>query len=154
MKNMKKTFKVDAIKNGTVIDHITEENGLPIIGLLDLETWKHPVTLGISYPSRRMGKKDLIKVENKELTPGEVNKIALIAPKATINIIRNFKIVKKVKVAVADVLEGLINCPNPACISNHEPLVTKFFLEKSGREKKFCCAYCERCFIREEIKII
>lgn len=150
---MEKTFKVDAIKNGTVIDHITSGKGLLIIELLGLKNWLHPVTLGANFSSQRMGKKDLIKVENKEISTDEVNKIALISPKTTINIIRNYKITKKVKVVIPKMLEDIIQCPNPACVTNHEPVKTRFFFAKN-KKTVFRCVYCERYFAQDEIAII
>jgi len=78
----KKTYKVDAIKNGTVIDHIPEEKGLQIVDILGLPEWPYPVVLGISFTSKRNKKKDIIKVEKKELNEEEVHKVSLIAPKA------------------------------------------------------------------------
>ncbi|MDP2684614.1 MAG: aspartate carbamoyltransferase regulatory subunit [bacterium] len=146
-------YKVYAIKNGTVIDHIPEGKGLDIIDLLNLRQWKKIVTLGIGFTSKRLGKKDLIKIEDKELTPEEVNKIAIIAPTATINIIRNFKRAKKFRVKIPDMIEGIVKCANPACITNHDNVSTKFYQEK-GKKPKLRCHYCERYFEHEELELI
>lgn len=149
----KKTYKVDAIKNGTVVDHIPEEKGLQIVEILGLPQWKYPVVLGISFTSKRHKKKDIIKVENKELSEEEVNKIALIAPKATISIIRNYQITKKVKVKIPEIVEGIIKCNNPDCVTNHEPVKTKFFRE-TNKKIIYRCTYCERYFAEAEIELI
>jgi len=147
-----RVYKVYTIKNGTVIDHIPEGKGLDIIDLLNLRQWKKIVTLGIGFTSKRHDKKDLIKIENKELTPEEVNKIAIIAPTATINIIRDFKRAKKFQVKLPEIIEGIIKCANPACITNHDNAKTKFYREK-GKDIKLRCHYCERYFKQEELEL-
>lgn len=147
-----RAYKVYALKNGTVIDHIPEGKGLDIIDLLNLKQWNKIVTLGIGFSSKRLRKKDLIKIENKELTPQEVNTIAIIAPSATLNIIRNYKITKKAKVEIPAMIEGIIQCPNPACITNHDNVKTKFYKEK-GEHLFWRCHYCERYFLEEDIEL-
>ncbi|MFA5134824.1 MAG: aspartate carbamoyltransferase regulatory subunit [Patescibacteria group bacterium] len=148
-----RAFKVYAIKNGTVIDHIPEGKALELVDLLNLRKWKKIVTVGIGFSSKKFGKKDIIKIENKELNPEEVNKVAIIAPTATLNIIRNFKRVKKEKLKIPETIEGILKCPNPACITNHEPVVTKFYQEKNT-SLHVRCRYCERYFNQDEIEII
>jgi len=148
-----RAYKVYAIKNGTVIDHIPEGKGIEIIDLLNLKKWKKTVTLGIGFNSKRYKRKDVVKVENKELTPEEVNKIAIIAPTATLNIIRDFKLVKKAKLELPDVITGIIKCANPACITNNEPVKTKFSREP-GKKLRIQCNYCERYFDEEDISLI
>lgn len=148
-----RAYKVYAIKNGTVIDHIPEGKGMEIIDLLNLRKWKKIVTLGIGFNSKRYNKKDIIKIENKELTPEEANKIAIIAPTATLNIIRDFKLVKKTKLKIPDVIKGIIKCANPACITNNEPVKTKFSHEP-GKKLRIHCDYCERYFDEEDINLI
>ena len=148
-----RVYKVYAIKNGTVIDHIPEGKGLEIIDLLNLRQWKKTVTLGIGFSSKKHGKKDLVKIENKELSPEEVNKIAIIAPTATLNIIRNFKNAKKFKVEIPEIIEGIIKCANPACITNHDNVKTKFYREQ-GKKLSLRCHYCERYFNKDELELI
>lgn len=147
-----RTFKVYAIKNGTVIDHIPVGKALELVDLLSLRQWDKTVTVGIGFTSKKHGKKDIIKIENKELTPEEVNKIAIIAPTATLNIIRNFDRVHKEKLKLPDEIIGIIKCPNPVCITNHDNVVSRFFRED---EKKLHirCAYCERYFTEDDIEI-
>ncbi len=147
-----KTYKVYAIKNGTVIDHIPEKRGYEILSLLNLEKWQYPVTLGISFSSKKIKKKDIIKIENRELTEEEVNKISIIAPTATISIIKNFKLAKKDKPKIPDKLYNILTCANPACITNNEQVKTKFTREPD-KEILFHCDYCERIFKLDEIKI-
>ncbi len=148
-----RAYKVYAIQNGTVIDHIPDGKGTEIIDLLDLHNWQKTVTLGMGFNSKKLKKKDVVKIENKELTPDEVNKIAIIAPTATLNIIRKEKIAKKFKVKLPDELAGIIKCPNPACITNNDPVSTSRFYKEPGKKLKVCCAYCERYFTQEEITL-
>lgn len=148
-----RAFKVYAIKNGTVIDHIPEGKALELVDLLNLRQWKKIVTVGIGFTSKKYGKKDIVKIENKEFTPEEVNKVAIIAPNATLNIIRNFERIKKERLKIPETIEGILKCPNPACITNHEPVVTKFYQEKN-RTLHVRCRYCERYFNEDDIEII
>lgn len=148
-----RTFKVYALKNGTVIDHIPAGKGVEIIELLKLKQWNKTVTLGMGFTSKKLGKKDIVKIETKELGINEVNKVAVIAPTATLNIIRDYKRNKKTRLTVPDVIEGIIKCPNPACITNHEPVKTRFSKEPQ-KTLRVCCNYCERYFNADEIEIL
>lgn len=144
---MLKTYKVPAIKNGTVIDHIPAGRALTLVKVLKLPKHDKIVSLGLNFKSKAQGKKDLIKVEDKELTPEEVSQVAILVPNATINIIRNFEVVKKFKPQMPEEIVKLITCPNPKCITNNEPVITKF--HPLGGSYK--CHYCERGFTEEEI---
>ena len=143
---MKKELKVVPIENGTVIDHIAAGQALNVLKILGI----HPgmdVTLSVvmNVRSKHMGKKDIVKVEDRELKPEEVDKIALIAPQATINIIRDSEVVAKHKVYLPKSIEGIIRCANPNCISNvgREPVLSKF-ITVSENPLRFRCFYCER----------
>ncbi|HCJ52390.1 MAG: aspartate carbamoyltransferase regulatory subunit [Candidatus Kerfeldbacteria bacterium RIFCSPLOWO2_01_FULL_48_11] len=148
-----RAFRVYAIKQGTVIDHIPEGKGVEIIELLSLRKWKKVVTLGMGFTSRKLGAKDIVKIEEKELNQDEANKIALIAPTATINIIRNFKLVRKTQVKVPRVIEGIVKCANPACITNHDHVRTRFYLEKA-KPLLVLCHYCERYFDESALTLL
>ena len=147
-----KKLRVDAIKEGTVIDHIPSPKALDVIKILRLKK-TDIITIGINFPSKKHEKKDIIKIENKELTEKEANRIALIAPDATLNIIKDYNVIKKMEIKLPHVLEGIIKCPNPNCISNNEPIVSKFFLI-SEKPVKVRCAYCERIFSSDEIEYL
>ncbi len=140
-----KELKVQPIKDGTVIDHITPGNALKVLKILGLLE-KQPdsiISIAMNVVGKR-GKKDIVKIENRELDPKEVNKIALIAPNATINIIRNYEVVEKRKVSIPDEIIGIVKCPNPNCISNtNEPIQPKFIV-KSRNPLKIKCFYCNR----------
>ena len=124
-----KELKVKPIKNGTVIDHITSNRALSVLKILELPNEKTTVTVAMNVLSSEMGSKDIVKIEGRELAPKEVDKIALIAPSATINIIRDYEIVEKSKVHLLDEVKDILKCPNPNCITNtDEPVQIKFFV--------------------------
>jgi len=141
----KKELKIPLIKEGTVIDHITAGNAVKVLHILGIpERTKSVVSVAMNVKSK-IGKKDIVKVENRELDPKEVNKIALIAPKATINIIRNYEVFKKYHVHIPDEIVGIVKCPNPTCVSNskNEPIESRF-LVVSKDPIRIKCYYCER----------
>ena len=140
-----RAYRVFAIANGTVIDHIHAGMALKVVEMLKLEEFNQVVTVGMNLESKKMVRKDIVKIENKNLSKEELNKIALIAPRATINIIEEQKVKEKFRVAVPDFIENLIKCPNPKCISRNEPVTSKFY---KIREKPVTikCHYCERSF--------
>lgn len=144
-----KEMRVPPIKNGTVIDHITAGRAPKVLRILGItDEFSDVVSVAMNVPSKLLGKKDIVKVENRILESSEVHKIALIAPQATINIIKDCKVVKKEKVTIPSIIEGVIKCPNPNCISNtKEPLVPKFLVEDDGLR----CYYCERMIGKEEV---
>ncbi|MBU0756697.1 MAG: aspartate carbamoyltransferase regulatory subunit [Nanoarchaeota archaeon] len=146
-----RAYRVYAIQKGTVIDHISGGCALKVIQILKLDEFNQVVTVGMNLESKKMVRKDIVKIENKTLTKDELNRIALISPKATINIIKNHKVVEKFRVEVPDMMENLINCPNPKCITRNEPVMSKF---KKISEKPLTvkCHYCEKAF--SEFKII
>jgi len=139
-----KELKIQPIKNGTVIDHITAGNAVKVLHILGIPKGSSStVSVAINVKSK-YGKKDIVKVENRELDPYEVDKIALIAPKATINIIRDYEVAEKYKVKLPEEVIGIVSCSNPTCISNaREPVKSRFIvLKKDPIQIK--CYYCER----------
>ncbi len=140
-----KELKVTPIKNGTVIDHIRSGMALKVLKILGIEgDIQSTVSVVMHVPSAHEEWKDIVKVEDRELSPREVDKIALIAPAATINIIRNFSVAEKYKVRVPAVARGILRCANPSCITNsNEPLETEFVV-KSKDPLRLRCRYCER----------
>lgn len=142
--------KVGTINDGVVIDHIVSGKTNEIARILNLNSLGEFVVIANNLESKKTGKKDLIKIENKELSQEELNKIALISKDSTINIIRNSNVFKKYKVEVPDVVENILMCNNPNCISNNEKISSKFYcLDKSKITLK--CHYCEKK--QNEIKI-
>ena len=141
---MKKELKVPPIKNGTVIDHITAGNAVKVLHILKIPSSTSSIVSVAMNVKSKMGKKDIVKVENRELDPNEVDKIALIAPKATINFIRDYEVAKKYKVKLPDEIIGIVSCSNPTCVSNaREPVKSRFKII-SKDPPRIKCYYCER----------
>ena len=146
----KHELKVKPIENGTVIDHIQANKALQVLKILGLPKEGINVTLAMNVPSK-LGFTDIVKIENREVEHSEIDKISLIAPNATINIIRDYEIVSKKKVESVEVLNGIVKCTNPKCISNtDEPIESKFYLVESD-PITLRCHYCERLVQADEI---
>ncbi len=142
---MKKELKIPRIKDGTVIDHITAGNAVKVLRILGIPEGSSSVVSVAMNVKSRLGKKDIVKVENRELDPYEVDKIALVAPKATINIIRDYEVAEKHRVELPDELIGIARCSNPTCVSNAkgEPVKSRFKVI-SRDPLRIKCYYCER----------
>ncbi len=136
---------VPKIHSGTVIDHIPAGKGLRVLSILKAEKIRgQRIALIMNVESRKLGKKDIVKIENVRLEEDETNLISLIAPTATINIIENYEVITKRKVQLPSRIKGLIKCPNPTCITNapNEPVKTSFILI-SRDPIKLQCEYCK-----------
>jgi aspartate carbamoyltransferase regulatory subunit len=152
MKKDIRAFKVFAIADGTVIDHIPAGLALKIINLLNLAKYKKVVTVGLNFSSKKIGTKDIVKVENRELVEEEANLLAIFAPQASVNIIKNYEVVKKFKLSLPSKVKNLLVCPNPKCITNHESMSSCFSVQQEDSQVKLKCDYCERTFLQEDIK--
>jgi len=141
--SLNKEMRVRPIKQGTVIDHITAGQALNVLKILGISgTTTAVVSVAMNVPSKVMGSKDIVKIEDRELEEEEVDRVSLIAPNATINIIRDFEVVEKYRVDLPDRLEGVMKCENPNCISNtSEPVTSKFTVNKKPVELR--CIYCD-----------
>ncbi len=149
----KKELKVSAIQDGTVIDHIPAKDLFKVIKILRLEECKEQITFGTNLESKKLGKKAIIKIANRFFKQEEINKIALIAPVANLNIIRDYHVVEKKKVELPDQIEGIVRCYNPNCITNHENITTRFtVVSRSPLQLK--CHYCEKITDENHIEII
>ncbi|RLC50438.1 MAG: aspartate carbamoyltransferase regulatory subunit [Candidatus Cloacimonadota bacterium] len=146
-----KQMKVDAIKNGTVIDHIPAGKVLQVVEILNVKK-HHVMMIGMNLHSNKVGKKDILKIENHFLSQEEVNSIALIAPSATLTIIRDFEIIRKTKVEIPKFIENIITCPNPKCITNSEKIKTKFTVSED-ESLSVRCFYCEKKYKIEEVRM-
>jgi len=151
-KPSEKTLSVSAIKDGTVIDHIAAGSALTIVHLLKIIEQQNRVTLGLNLSSRSLGRKDLLKIENRFLTEKEAQNIAIFAPQATINIIRSYQIQKKIHAVLPAIVEQILVCPNSRCVSLYEPIDSVFFVEEFKKQVQLRCKFCERTFARNEIK--
>ncbi len=135
--------RVSKIKDGTVIDHISGGYALDVVKILGITGHeRRVVTIAINVPSNQLHSKDIVKIEGRGISRQELNRIALIAPKATINIVRNYVVVEKQEVKLPKVIEDMVKCINPTCISNSsEPITPKFLVE--GEEPLLLkCHYC------------
>lgn len=146
-----KELKISAIREGTVIDHIPPKSVFKIVDILGLKDHNNVVSVGMNLESKKMGKKGLIKVGGRNLTEAEANKITLLAPYATVSIIKDYNVVKKLKLHLPKEVNNIIECNNPKCITNMEKVPTKFSII-SDNPMRVRCNYCER--IMEEIKLI
>lgn len=144
-----KELKVQPIRNGTVIDHISPGMALKVLHVLNIPQpgMTSTVTAAINVPSKQMGRKDIVKVEDRELDAGEVNKISLIAPRASINIIREYEVAEKRQVTLPDIVEGIVRCPNPNCITNQAEPVKSVFKVVEKNPPRLTCGYCDRVIV-------
>lgn len=150
---MTKTLSVSAIHNGTVIDHIKPGNALRIIHLLGLMNSSYQITLGLNLPSKRIGKKDLIKIESLALLPEQANDIMVFAPDATINIVKDFEVKEKVKTQLPKTITEVFVCPNHQCISQEKNIKSVFNIEEQRKQVILTCHYCERIYNRDHVKV-
>jgi aspartate carbamoyltransferase regulatory subunit len=142
-----KEFKVTPIKNGTVIDHIEKGMALKVLKILGITGKQESIVSVAMYVDSgkdHINKKDIVKVEDRELDPHELNKIALIAPSATFNIIRNYNVWKKHKVELPEIIEGIVECENPNCVSNKKEPVGSKCVVFSKDPLRLKCFYCDR----------
>ncbi len=148
----KKTLRVSKIKDGTVIDHVTRGHALDVVKILNINGRSGGVvTIAMNVPSKKLEVKDIVKIEGRELNPEEVDKIALLAPHATINIVRNYRVAEKQRVKLPSVIYGILKCTNPTCISNSkEPVQSIFYVEKED-PLRLRCHYCSQVIERDEV---
>ncbi|MFC7187149.1 aspartate carbamoyltransferase regulatory subunit [Halorubrum yunnanense] len=147
-------LRVSKIRDGTVIDHVEGGQALNVLAILGIDGSEgFGVSVGMNVPSDRLGRKDIVKVEERELSPSEVDVLSLIAPEATINIVRDFEVVEKNRVTRPDTVTGVLSCPNRNCITNaDEPIETRFDVVADGVR----CDYCStilRADIAEHIDV-
>ncbi len=136
---------VRRINNGTVIDHIDEGKGLQVLTALELDGRDGNVTtIALNVPSGKYKKKDIIKVENRFLVEADTNKLAVIAPKASVNIIKNFKLVEKRRVSLPNEIDQIFRCSNPDCISNSKESIESIMDVVDKENLVLKCRYCSR----------
>jgi len=149
---MSQELYVKKIKDGTVIDHITPGYALEVLMILGIDGKDgEVVSAAINVESKQHHLKDIVKIQNRELRPSEVDKIALIAPNATINIIRDYGVVSKKVVELPPTIRGMMKCDNPSCISNsREPIEAQFGVEQR-QPVRLRCYFCGHIMEREDI---
>ena len=144
---------VRRIKNGSVIDHIESGKAFLVLKALNITGREgNVITVALNVPSNKYEKKDIIKVENRYLKPDETNKLSLIAPHATINIIKEYKLAEKRKILSPDYITGIFKCPNLRCVTNGENI--KSVIEIMDKNKMILrCKYCGRILSIDELII-
>ena len=145
-------LKVKPIKNGTVIDHIKQNRALNILSMLNLPDAETSIMVAINVESPDMQHKDIIKIEGRELSQEEVDKLVLLAPKATLNIIRDYEIVRKSQLQLNDEITGVVECSNPNCITNTNEPIENTFKVVSKEPLLLKCHFCERDMDYEDIE--
>jgi aspartate carbamoyltransferase regulatory subunit len=136
-------MKVQRIEHGTVIDHILAGKAFDVLSVLGISNEKG-MSILINSHSKKGGKKDILKIEDVELSEVEASRVALISPRATINIIVGGRVVRKFNAEAPEVVRGVLTCSNPNCISNQNEPVTSEFRLGPDDGHRYVCNYCER----------
>ena len=144
---------VSAIKNGTAIDRIPPQSLFKVISILGLDRINAQITFGNNLDSKKLGKKAIIKITDRFFDDEEINKIALVAPEAKLNTIRDYRVVEKREVQVPDEVTGIAKCVNPKCITNNERIITKFYVT-TKKPVTLKCHYCEKMVEQEQMTIL
>ncbi|MBY8274988.1 aspartate carbamoyltransferase regulatory subunit [Vibrio fluvialis] len=142
-------LQVEAIRNGSVIDHIPANLGIKILSLFKLHETNQRITIGLNLPSSALGHKDLIKIEKIYLSKEQANQLALYAPNATVNQIEEYQVVNKLTLTLPERIDGVFACPNSNCISHGEPVSSRFRVILKQENVQLKCHYCEKVFSRE-----
>lgn len=150
MGDKRKELQVAALCNGTSIDHIPSNVLFKVVSLLGLEKLDNPITIGNNLESKKMKTKGIIKIANKFFVEDEINKIAVIAPNIVLNVIKNYEVVEKKTILLPDNIKGIVKCNNPKCITNNEPMVTRFTVTNK-KNTELMCHYCNIKINKEEI---
>ena len=150
---MGKELQVAALETGTAIDHIPTAAVFKVVSLLQLQKLDNRITIGNNLKSKKMDNKGIIKVSDKFFREDELNRIALVAPNVNLNIIRDFEVAEKKKVVLPDEIVEIMKCNNPKCITNNEPMKTRFHvIDKEKVELQ--CHYCELKIKKEEVVLL
>ncbi len=142
-------LQVEAIKNGTVIDHIPAQVGIKVLKLFSMHKSNQRVTVGLNLPSSALGHKDLLKIENIFINEEQASKLALYAPHATVNQIENYQVARKLALDLPEQVNNVFECPNSNCITHGEPVESSFRVFEKNNDVRLKCKYCEKVFSRE-----
>jgi aspartate carbamoyltransferase regulatory subunit len=148
-----KQLSVSAIQNGTVIDHVPANTLFKVIQILGLDHIENQITFGTNLESKKLGKKAIIKISGIYFEDEDINRIALVAPEAKLNIIKDYEVVEKKVVEVPDNIIGIAKCMNPKCITNFETVTTRFRVV-SKKNVALKCHYCEKITTQDNLNII
>ena len=152
--NEKKELAVAALKNGTVIDHIPSPALFQAVKILDIKHLTSNVTIGYNLNSKKLGLKGIIKVADVEFPEDVLNRIAIIAPTAVVNTIRDYEVAEKRPVVLPDTITGIVKCPNAKCITNNEPMATKFHVVQRAPKVVIRCHYCNHAIDGDKAQIL
>ena len=150
MSEKRKELQVAALCNGTAIDHIPSDQLFKVVSLLNLDNLAHPITIGNNLESKKMGTKGIIKISDKFFEESEINRIALIAPNVVLNIIKDYRVIEKKRVSLPHIIKGIVKCNNPKCITNNEPMETRFEV-LDNTQVVLNCHYCDIKIQKDEI---
>jgi len=146
------SYRVAKLRSGTVIDHLPAGSALKCLALVGVPR-DGVVTIGLNLPSKRSRRKDILKMENRELTPAEMARIALLGPRATVCFIEDYALVRKLRLELPTVIDGVVKCPNPSCITNNDPVTPRARVE-SADPVRLRCHYCERRIRSDEVEFL
>lgn len=154
MTEEKKVLLIPKIEHGIVIDHVPAGHGLRILGILHADPPMRTVvvTLGMNLSSRKVGRKDMLKLQTEELSDEVLQNIALVCSGVTVKRIKDFKVDRRFVLHLPETIVGQVRCRNPGCITNHERDVTTRFSCVDVSAKRFKCAFCERTFPLDELE--
>ena len=144
---------VAAIKDGTVIDHIPSAKLFEVVRLLHLEGIRSNVMIGYNLKSQKMGNKSIIKIADKFFTDAELNQLSVVAPNVPLCIIRDYEVVEKKCVTLPEEINGIVKCANPKCITNNEPMLTRFRVT-DRMHGILQCQYCEKEVSLDKVKLL
>jgi aspartate carbamoyltransferase regulatory subunit len=148
-------LKVSAIRNGTVIDHIPADVVYQVFGILSLDNTTNQVYFGTNLDSKKLGKKGIIKISDKYFEDHEVNKVSLVAPNATLIEIKDYEVTRKEKVHLPEVVDKIVRCINPKCVTNNQNVPTSFTVAEDHKgNMKLFCTYCEKTMAKENFEFI
>ncbi|NPD44903.1 MULTISPECIES: aspartate carbamoyltransferase regulatory subunit [unclassified Lentimicrobium] len=148
----RKELKVAALENGTVIDHIPAASLFHALRILKLDKVNNQIYFGTNLHSEKYGLKGIIKIRDRYFKNEEINKIALVAPTATIIEIKDFYVVRKENVDTPEIVENFVKCFNPKCITNHQAVPTRFKVISDKGELKLRCHYCEKITTKDTME--
>ena len=144
-------LSVEAIENGTVIDHIPAGLGLTILHRFKLLHYGSAVTVGFNLPSKTQGSKDIIKITGVWLDDNAANRLALFAPEAVVNTIDHFKVINKRRLTLPEEIAEVFRCPNANCASHGEPVKSRFYVKTQNGQTRLKCHYCEKTYSRDSV---
>jgi aspartate carbamoyltransferase regulatory subunit len=146
------SYRVAKLRSGTVVDHLRAGTALRCLGILGVPR-EGVVTVGLNLPSRKLRLKDILKIENRVLNASELARIALLNPRATVCVIEEFQVVRKIPLELPTAIDGVVRCPNPSCVTRHDPVTPRVRVESSD-PVRLRCHYCERRIRYDEVEFL